>query len=139
MTARHSAYRSTEWACRAGVLEDQAHPLPVGGDGGLGEVVERDDPPVHGLVQREVGRHRREQVAEAVEGAVEPAPGDVVLGLEVAEEGASADPDRRGDLVQGRALEPALGEQAKGGPLDRGVVVATGRPRGRVAGLHGGI
>jgi len=49
---------------------------------------------------------------------VEVTPGDVVLRLEVAEEGASTDPDRAGDVLDRRRLESALGEEAEGDSFD---------------------
>ena len=100
-------------------LEDQPHPLAVRRVGVGGELVEaRARARCTASWSGRSSGGSREDRAEAVEGAVELAPRDVVLGLEVAEQRASADPDLGGDVVERGRLEAALGEEPEGGLLD---------------------
>ena len=98
--------------------QNEPHPVAVARTGVGGEAVELDDRPVYGVVQRQICRLGVEEGAEAGEGLVELSPGDVVLGLVVAEQRAAADADSFGDGVEGGSLEPALAEELEGRLLD---------------------
>ena len=96
---------------------DQRHPRPqprllVGR-----VTVRLDHAAAQRLHQRQVGTPV-ERLPQPLHHPVEVTPGDVVLRLEVPEEGASTDTDRGGDVLDRRRLEPALGEEAEGDSFD---------------------
>ncbi len=95
-------------------IQQEPHALAVHGDLVGREPVELDDRQAQRVAEGEVGGKRSEVPTHLIEKAIEVAPGQVVLGAEVAEERAPADPRGFDDVVDGRLLESALEEQRDG-------------------------
>jgi hypothetical protein len=108
-----------------GHLRDEPHALAQVGLLGFAVVVEVHDAAPDDVHERLVRLGRRETRAQAVEVLVEGAPDDVVLRLEVAEQRAAPDAQLRGDVVERRALESTVDEQAQARARD---LVARRRP-----------
>jgi hypothetical protein len=99
-------------------VEDERHPLPVGGDRFRWEVVEADHRLRERLEERAVGVAVGQPLFHASQESVEVAPHDVVLRGEVAEERAAGDAGRGGDVVERRLGETVADEQVEGDALE---------------------
>ena len=87
----------------------------------VGDVVEHDDRDAQGIPQRQTARQGGEMLPHAVEHLVELAPGQVVLGGEVAKEGTAADAARGRYVVDRDLVEAALDEEPQARVADLGV------------------
>ena len=99
-------------------VHDEGHPLAVRGGPVAVDPVEAQGPFGDHVEHRPVVGRRREPGVHVPEERVEVPAGDVGLRREVPEEGAAGDAGGGGDLLDGRVLEAAFGEELERGLLD---------------------